>query len=330
MSQIGLGLLVLMLAVPLMAAPVKLAHKFNTGEKFDQNITIDMKGSAGPEGQKMPLEMTMRMAIGSEVLDVKPNGTFSMKMSFKEMKMSGAGMSGEIDLGEMMQTKDKSFTILFGKKGNVLKTEGMEDLSPGGMPGGMNQTPGQFDLPFFPDHPVDVGNRWEYKGHPEMPGTGTKAEQVKEYVLKALKELNGSKIAVVGVKEKTTIENATQTISSPMGGNIEITQNIKSLTVDQDGEMLFDVDKGRVLGMRALMKTVADVSISTGVQGQNFPGSMKTDMDMNVNFVYDYADTETPDLSGLYSKDTGAAGGAVNAGVNEGGVNAGVNASENR
>lgn len=294
--------LFLVTALAVTAAPTKLELKFTKGETCEQVVRIESKGTVGPEGQQMPLNMTMTMRMASEVLDVKPDGMVMMKTVFKEFKISGMLGMPEMDVGQMFGLNDKVINLTLDRKGKVVEMEGMDELAGGGMPGGMSSDPGQFDFPYFPDEPVDIGGTWQDEGETGLPGSPVKGKRSRNYVLRDIKEADGMTVAVIGVKEKTAIEDATMTTKAPMGGNVEITQHINSMTIEQEGEMLLDIAKGCVLGAQVLMKLNQDVSISTGVQGQEFPGSIKTQMDMDTTVVYNYGDKKTPDLSGLYTK----------------------------
>lgn len=289
-------------AMTVSAAPTKLALKYEKGETWEQVIKIKMKGTAGPAGQQMPLDMTMTMRMASEVLDVKPDGAVEMTQVFKEFKMGGMpGMGGEMDIGQMMGMGDKPINLTLDRKGQVVKIEGLDDLSAGGMPGGMMDNPDSFDQPFLSDKPVEIGDTWQDKSESSVLGSSGEGERIRDYVLRDIKEMAGLKVAIIGVKEKSTVKDATvKSKPMSMGGDVEMTSHINLMTIEQDGEMLFDIVSGRFLGSQLLMKMDQDISISPGGQGQQL--SMTIRMDMDVTEVYNYGDTETPDLSALYTK----------------------------
>lgn len=208
-------------------------------------------------------------------------------------------MPGEMDLSQMLGLGDKPVRIVFDRMGQVVKTEGLEEIA-GGMQGGMMNTPEQYDYPFFPDKPVDIGETWQHQDETSLPGSPAKGKRTRNYVLRGVREVNGMQVAIIGVKEKTVITDATSAMKAPMGGDMEMTQHIKSMTVEHDGEMLLDIVQGRVLDAQGILNIDQDISISGAGQGQQI--NVKTQMDLNATFGYDYGDQETPDLSALYTK----------------------------
>jgi hypothetical protein len=283
------------------AAPTRLGLKFKKGETCEQVFQIKAKGSVEAAGQKMPLDMSIRMGMASEVLDVKPDGAVAAAWIFKEFKMSGApGMPGEMDLSQMLGLSDKPIHLTFDQKGRVLNAEGLDQLSSTGMPGNMMNSPSGFDYPYLPDSPVDIGETWQDQGDTSLPGSSTKSQRMRDYVLRGLREADGLQVAVIGVKETSTVKDATTTTKAQMGMNAEVTTHINSMTMEQEGEMLLDIGQGRLLGAQISMKLDQDASLSVGGQGQSFP--MKTQMDMRITQVCNYGDKETPDLSALYTK----------------------------
>jgi hypothetical protein len=289
-------------AATVAAAPTQLALKFKKGETCERVIQLKGKGSVGTEGQQIPLNMTMTMRMASQVVDVKPDGAITMESVLKEFKMGGVpGMPGEMDLSQMLGLDNKPVRLTLDQKGKVINTEGFEQLSSSGMPGGMMDSPEMLaDYPFFTDKPVDIGDTWQDQSEKALPGSPTKAKRIRDYVLRAVREVDGLRVAVIGVTDKTTVGDTTINTKLPMGGDAEMTQHINSMDVETDGEMLLDIVTGRVLGEQARMKINQDVSISAGGPGQQ--ARVKTRMDMDATTVCNYGDQKIPDLSALYTK----------------------------
>jgi len=302
-----LVVLILVCSVATVAAPVDLKLKFRKGETFEQSIQIKNKGTMGPEGTQMPIDTLMKMRLAFDVLEVNGDQSAQLKSSMKELKISGMPMvQGELDYAEILGLKDQSMQLTIDSRGNVIATEGAESLGgPGAMPGSPMSNSAQFEyFPTLPDHPVEVDETWVNEKKVQLPGASVEGVNREEYVLRGIKEWNGIQVAVIGMKSKAEVKDATMSLESPgsMGAEVQMTYCINSMNTEKEGEMLMDIEKGRLLGADLVIKTRGDISISTGVQGENFPSTIKTVSNMDTDVVYRYGEEETPDLSSLYTK----------------------------
>jgi len=246
---------------------ISLEWKFKKGDSFryemSQSTEMDMGG--------MEINQEMLFGFAWEVVDVSAEGAGTIKTTYDRVKIKMAGpMTADYDSdkdkkpgeGEMLSRimaafVGKSITLQVGKKGEVLKVEGMSKLLEAAISelpeemqamGGMMKTymnddnmKSQMQVLFglLPPEPKGKGDTWETKSNIGMGGMG-KSEMKSKCTLKDLRE--GGKEAVIGIDSKLTFK-----AEEGGGMGMEVTDSKSKF------EMVWSVEKGMMLGMKGSM-----------------------------------------------------------------------------
>jgi hypothetical protein len=263
---------------------VTLEWKFKKGETFRYEMTMTTDMEIG--GMEVGTEMVMGQAF--EVTDVKDDGTGVLKVSYDRIRFKMDGpMSTDFDSDKDKTGDDafgslfgamvgKSLTIHMGRKGEIVKVEGMEkmmddiikelpeehQMMAGMIKGQMTdeyaKSMVQGSFGFLPKAAIAKGDTWDYESKQSMAGIGKADVKGKS----TLKEISG-KEATIGIELK--LEFKTEGAEGPMGA-AEI-QPSKT-----KGDMVWLLDQGRLKSS----KSVTTMEFTAG--GQESTMTMKMEM----------------------------------------------------
>ena len=263
---------------------VTIEWKFKKGENFRYEMTMTTDMEIG--GMEMSTEMIMGQAF--EVQDVKEDGTGVLKVSYDRIKFKMDGpMSTDFDSDKDKKGEDafgslfgamvgKSLTLHMGRKGEVVKVEGMEKMMDdiikelpeehqmmagmikGQMTDDYAKSMVQGSFGFLPKAAVAKGESWDYESKQTMAGVGKADVKGKS----TLKEITG-KDATIGIELKLEFKN--DGAEGPMGA-AEISPS------KTKGDMVWSLEQGRLKSS----KSVTTMEFTAG--GQESTMTMKMEM----------------------------------------------------
>jgi hypothetical protein len=296
-----------MLAPSFLAAEEPLRWKFENGEKLDYNMVQDMTMAmeGGPVG-KMETKMRQQMDMTWNVQKVNADGSAEIRQTFDRVQMTMTTPGGEINydsdsveapagMAAMIAPMYKAMTeaefiITMSDRGQVtdvkIPDEVIEALknSPGAaMMGDLATSEGfkkmiaQGSL-VLPEDSPEKGESWTSKVEMENPMAGKQTVET-TYRYEDTKEMDGATYAVIRPEVTMSIASAPQ-------------QNVQMKVTEQtsEGEVLFNVDEGRL----HTSKLKQNVTLDVAVGGQ----SMKQKIDQTVDVTVKPADeAETEDTT---------------------------------
>lgn len=142
------------------ANPIELKYKFTKGEVDKYRLTLDMNMSIpGMPADTAPMDSKVSLVMLQKTLDVLPDGSAKIQLSYTDHSMSIAGMSKE----QTGKLPSQTVTLTMSKEGKVLGMEGFE--VPAGSSTGSGLDFGQMlsQVGFtgiFPAKPVEIGDSW--------------------------------------------------------------------------------------------------------------------------------------------------------------------------
>ncbi|HTF56816.1 MAG TPA: DUF6263 family protein [Planctomycetota bacterium] len=247
---------------------INLEWKFKKGDsnryELNQSTEMDIAG--------MEINQEMLFGLVWEIVDVNADGVGTVKTTYDRIKVKMAGpMTADYDSDKDKKPADdqmlsrvmssflgKSITLQVGRKGEVLKVEGMTKLvesAVADLPDEMqptatmmkmyindentkNQMQALFGM--LPKDPIAKGDTWETKSNIALGGLG-KSEMKSKCTLKDIRE--GGKEAVIGIDSKLNFKPE----DGGGGMGLELTDSKSKF------EMVWSVEKGMLLGMKGTM-----------------------------------------------------------------------------
>ncbi|MFT3981605.1 MAG: DUF6263 family protein [Ferruginibacter sp.] len=255
-----------------------LKMRLAKGDKFSNNILMDMQVTTTVMGMSQEVKMKMDMGSDFEVLDSNASGKL-LKMTYTRMKM-GMNMANNpgIDMDSIMNAATagiigKSITITL-KDNKVVDVTGMDSILTQAHDSSsrmmiekmvekenLNQTFGMM-FNIYPEKPVKVGDSWEKEN--EFQASMMKMKVKTTYTLAGVKD---------GIAE-LTINGKIDSKGSMNQGNMEMTMDMKGTQKGRMGVKTESgyIDKGNydmdvdanmeMMGQKVPMKLLAKYSIS--------------------------------------------------------------------
>ena len=267
-----------------------LRWKFTAGEAFDYQMTQDMNMNmaAGPAGQMATTaEQTMNMTWSVKSIDDKGDAVIGQKVSRIRMKMTapdGQGFDYDTDseapaVGmaammaptmEAMTASEITFTM--SPRGEVHDVKISDELSaaikngPGGESGAIEQFKSMISQVAFvlPENPPKTGETWTTKIAGNNPAGGNQSVET-TYTYDGTREADGTTFAVIKPSMSMQLAN------NPM-------MEMKMKEQKTDGEVLFDVEAGRLHSMSINHHITLDMVAA----GQTMPGTIEQKIDVTV------------------------------------------------
>jgi hypothetical protein len=273
------------------AKTVKLEYKFRKGaaDKYRMGMTMKMSIPGMPGAPSGAMAAKMTAVFTQKVLDVYPDGSAKIRVSFDKMKMSMPGM------GQPEQTvPTQSITITMSKDGKPLKIEGMGPMMGGaGIPGMevgqvMNQFGSCGGFP-FPPGPVSVGETW--KQAVPVPAFGGNVNVVSTLLAAAVPvgRENAAKIRQTFSGHFDLAEMMKAFAGATPGdakGGEEARKAMSSMTGAMDlkgwSVTYFSPTRGKMLKTNGNVNVRMNMSLPASAQQQGGPRQMNMVMDMNI------------------------------------------------
>ena len=285
-------LLFVFAAVASQAEPIKLAYKFTKGEldKYRMNKSMNMTMPGIPGGGNMPpVSMTMEMVAQQRTLEVLPDGSARIRVTYStpSMKMTGAPKMKQ----PAIPKQTFSVIMTMAPDGRVLSMEGMEKmLAASGL---KNFDFSQFtnlmgQYAFLPPDPVEVGAMW--KQTVPMPfGAG---DMTVDSVLESYGEQIWSQVAA-GVNTKYTahmdLGQIMRSVAGSMAAKGKEWQMISQMSggIDMNGTMTFYFAPaiGKVLKGSGQMWATVKIGMPAEAVRQGAPPELCMDMDMKMTLT---------------------------------------------
>lgn len=288
------------------AAQEPLRWKFEKGQKLDYNMVQDMTMAAegGPVGQ-MNTKMRQEMDMTWDVQEVNDEGEAVIRQKFDRVKMKmttplgGFDFDSESDaaptgLAAMIAPMYKAmtegeFVITMTDRGEVKDVKVPEEVltalknSPGAAAMGEMATPDGFKKMIsqgslvLPENAPKEGETWSTKLEVNNPQAGKQTVET-TYRFEEIKEIDGTKYAVIRPQLKMDF-----------AGNPQPNVQMKISEQSSDGEVLFNVEEGRLRSSTLNQKVTIDVTAG----GQAMKQKIDQKIDVKVSLAGEDASTES-------------------------------------
>jgi len=240
-------------------AKTALRFKLRAGDKSEVSMTMDMKSEVRAAGQNMPMNMVMKMSMGSEITELRgDDAVVTATIRDASFEMPGLGLGGSEADAIRDMVRGLTITFTMSTRGEIRDSKVQsDDAMVGQLMGQLGDSMDQMAIP-FPEEPVAVGARWQALTTQEMNGIKSRLAATYE-----LLSIDGN----VG-RVKVTIQQFADPQTMDLQG---IPAELRRLRSEGSGEMTFDLDKP--LGVRGELRMKMDTDMT--VMGSD--ASMKMD-----------------------------------------------------
>lgn len=174
--------MLVVMAAAASAEPITLEYKFTVGEVDKYKMTMDMSMEMPAMGSKTtapPTNMSMTMTWAQKTLEVNPDGSAKLQVTYGEPTISGPKMPA--NAAKTTKLGGKSVIMTMSKRGQMLSMEGLDKVMASS---GLKNldfskfTSGASSGPLFPEGPAEVGQSWSQEipfpfGNSQMNVTST-------------------------------------------------------------------------------------------------------------------------------------------------------------
>jgi hypothetical protein len=282
------------------AAAEELRWKFTVGEKLDytmiQDMTMAASGAAlGAAGQSTTMRQEMDMTW--DVQGVNNEGEAVIKQKFDRVKMKMTGPNGGFEydsksdaaptgLGALIAPMYKAMTqsefeITMTARGEVKDVKIPEEVltalrnSPGAAAMGDIATADGFKKMIsqgalvLPKDAPKEGDSWQTKVEMANPAVGKQTVET-TYSYKGTKEVEGTNYAVIKPDLKMDFDAGAAKVAPQL--------SMKIAEQSSDGEILFNIDKGRLYSTTLTQKVTIDATVA----GQTIQQKIDQKIDVKV------------------------------------------------
>jgi hypothetical protein len=282
------------------AAAEELRWKFTVGEKLDytmiQDMTMAASGAAlGAAGQSTTMRQEMDMTW--DVQGVNNEGEAVIKQKFDRVKMKMTGPNGGFEydsksdaaptgLGALIAPMYKAMTqsefeITMTSRGEVKDVKIPEEVltalqsSPGAAAMGDIATADGFKKMIsqgalvLPQDAPKEGENWKTKVEMANPAVGKQTVET-TYSYKGTKDIDGTKFAIIKPDLKMDFDAG--------AGKAAPQLSMKIADQSSDGEILFNIDKGRLYSTTLTQKVTIDATVA----GQTIQQKIDQKIDVKV------------------------------------------------
>jgi uncharacterized protein DUF6263 len=244
--------------------------RLNPGDKFGQDLDMNMKMGFSAAGQQMDMNMGINGITAFEVVN-DSGGMKQLLMTYKKMDISsemktaeGTKQIGNKDIGSRLV--GKAIKLSMNDKNEITNVEGFESIldSTNAEANAQmrqlfskDQMNSLFGMAFqmYPDGPVHVGDSWEKERDISM--AGIKMKMKANYELKSV--VNG--VAHI-------------TVDGKIKGQGSMGQNGVNVSMDMDGSQKGSYDIGLANGYIKDSQVSMDVKANMEAAGQKIPMTM--------------------------------------------------------
>jgi hypothetical protein len=281
-------------------AEEQLRWKFNVGEKLDYTMVQEMNMAAsgaalGAAGQTTNMRQEMDMTW--DVQGVNNEGEAVIKQKFDRVKMKMTGPNGGFEydskseaaptgLGALIAPMYKAMTqsefeITMTARGEVKDVKVPEEVltalksSPGAAQMGDIATAEGFKKMIsqgalvLPQDPPKEGDTWQTKVEMSNPAVGKQTVET-TYRYEGTKDTEGTKYAVIKPDLKMNFDAGEAKVAPQL--------SMKIAEQSSDGEILFNIDKGRLYSTTLTQKVTIDATVA----GQTIQQKIDQKIDVKV------------------------------------------------
>lgn len=259
------------------AQPYELKNTFTPGETLYLDLTTSMQGAMHSEVAQMPIEATNEGVIAFETRAAQPDGSGEVMVELKQLFMIAPtlGVREPLDFLPIADEEGKQFSITIRPDGEVVETDSASMSMIQGVQG-VSQSPIQMrPYPKLPEGPVNIGHTWSEKWVvPYLDGSKPIIEEA-EYRLAKVEERDGVNVAIIEVKTTINAEDVSFEPGQMQGAAgqsaIEVKLSYETYVKEGSGEMVFDLDRGRLLSMNDDLRLNLKMGGETSLGGASFP-----------------------------------------------------------
>lgn len=293
-------------ASPRLRADEPLRWKFEVGQKLNYNMTQEMNMSAmgGPVGQQMSTSMKQDMEMTWDVQGVdQKSGEAIIKQKFERVRMHMKTPVGEFDydskseaaptgLGAMIAPMYKAMTngefeITMTARGEVKDVKIPDDViaalkaSPGAAAMGDIATSEGFKKMIsqgalvLPEVAPKKGDKWSSKVEMKNPAVGKQTIET-TYTYEGTEDKEGTTYAVIKPQLKMEFDNAPVAEGQPKPATPPLSMKIADQS--SDGEILFNVAKGRLHATTLTQKVTIEATVGNQTVTQKIDQTIKVNV----------------------------------------------------
>lgn len=259
--------------------PVTLRYKFQPGQKVKMDVDMDMSMRMSGEGQKLNIEMPMKIEGIYEVKGIDEDGNAEVVTTITRMKMKVTGGPQDISFDSatgsshpqfkpLMKMLDVPIPVKVSPAGKLLEAnlDALRDAAGGAASAAeaiknMEKVQQSSFVP-LPDKPVKAGDTYD-AGEivQDMPNVGKMKTRTSYKV-----------VSVSGDKKQVILRpSADFSLDTSAGGKAKVTLEKGNM----DGWLLFDIEKGNILRSSAVVQMAMKMSVGGKTMRMNLDAEVK-------------------------------------------------------
>ncbi len=272
------------------AKSVILEHRFSKGQVDKYKLSMDIKAhmpQLAAANMPQSIKMSMKMTFSQKVLDVKPDGSARVQMTYSNMEFNIPGLDAKA--AKAMPMQPVSVVASISKYGQILNIEGIDQmLASAGMPGmDYSQLAGQIGYyGVFPDVPVEVGQSW-ISTIPFPLGSGDLL--ITSTLLGAAVPMGKDVVSKIKQTYEAYIDlgdmmkGFASMMSASLPGSDALSQMSGAMDIVGLSVIYFSPDKGKLIKANGNIKMLLSMDMPAQYVQQGAPSSIDIEMDMNMN-----------------------------------------------
>jgi hypothetical protein len=282
------------------AKPVLLRYTFSPGDDLYygmdatgtgrmESSVIDPDGAAQSGGEKIPLDIKLRVSLENSVDSIDKDGVATIRVILHEYRMSQGGAdiinfnadsdsesSGEENKNNLKELYKSPIVLKMDPLGKIESVSGVEnfsgDISQSDMKTLLEESQHQ-----FPEKPVDVGDSWTHEmnldlGADAAAKEGAVTKKYKFVGYETVKDMRCAKIAFQAEGDLSTIFNAL-----PLDVPAE-NLDVREMKISYSGNLYFAPDEGLLVAFEFTMNQYVNAVMSVDLNSKPTKVGMKLDM----------------------------------------------------
>lgn len=292
MTRTVVSALIVFIVLPCLAQGVLLQNQFSPGRTFEAMTDIQMAGDSFLTGEKAATQMKTRMFRNFRVESVDSAGNATIDMEVRRLQTKGKMDDAEFDQDltgtelERVMFGMHRMQVVVSPQGNVRGGDNLSFQQLGiSLPGSLDQT-GGFEIPTFPTGPVRVGDCWTTDGQ-LLRGMKTERKAGSDetvYELSRIRGAAGARTAVIRYRN-------TSDLSGLGFGTMLSTAQSGGLVIQLEGEILFNIDQGAVIGTTQNGTWKLNTDFDTNTYGRQSRTNVSQNMKIQIHTQFRWSDT---------------------------------------
>ncbi len=221
--------------------------------------------------------LTGNITVKDEVIGKTKDKNTREKLTFEKVKFFIESKGQQQSLPVDTELLGKSIDMIISPLGKEIKTEGFSGFSTQLKDLKLENTFSQF-TPYFPSHPVAIGDTWENSSVSNLPIQNQVIKMVSKYKYKllSLKTINKKRCAIIEVNTQVDTHSYTAKKTSDMIFDIDMKGNGK-------GTIVYDYKESKTISSDITLSITS--KLTTSMQNRVSTMNLKQNVKMNMSLT---------------------------------------------